>query len=293
MPVSMQDSYFDSSSLNTLKLQSKKDGKAALKKVAAEFETIFLKMMLKSMRDATPGDPIFDSDSAKFYRDMHDDQLTLDLSRKGGIGLANMMVKQLERYVPSETQNENAVTQPEANQLKVSKTSQSYSTITSPEKFVEKMWPMAKDASEKLGVSPKVIIAQAALETGWGKYTIKKPDGKDSFNLFNIKADSRWQGDSTKIASYEYGPGGSHKKVSSFRVYGSYKDSFEDYVKFLNSGSRYQDALENKKGDAKFVEALQDSGFATDPNYAKKVKRIMNNELLNNALEKVAKNDIH
>lgn len=286
---SVQDSYFDFSTLSALKNKAKSDPRAALKQVAGEFESIFLKMMMKSMRDASFGDPLFDSESAKIYRDMYDDQLSVELSRNGGVGLADMLVKQMEHYLPSQNKSENSITQ---KNLLLKKKSVNNSVpekeiAESPKSFVQALWPVAQKTAKQLGVSPKLLLAQAALETGWGKYVIKNESGKNSFNLFNIKSDQRWSGEQVKIASLEYIAGEAKSQTSFFRAYNSYEESFKDFADFLQQGERYQKALSNAKDDKRFVEELQAAGYATDPDYAKKILRIMNDKPLNQALSEL------
>lgn len=275
----LTDSYLDNTSLNKLKRQSVTDSKEALKAVAAEFESIFVKMMVKSMRDASFGNPLFDSDSAKVYRDMHDDQLALDLSKSGGFGLADMMVRQLDKYLPQQKTNNSIPQSPSTNAVEKNEV-----VIKSPQDFVKTLWPLAEQASEKTGISPKVLIAQAALETGWGKFMVRKPDGQNSFNLFNIKADHRWEGDKATISTTEYTGNIPQKKQANFRVYESFASGFDDYVNFLQQSPRYANALNVASDDVKFVESLQQSGYATDPQYAKKIQRIMNDSPLNDVL---------
>ncbi|HFE37271.1 MAG TPA: flagellar assembly peptidoglycan hydrolase FlgJ [Gammaproteobacteria bacterium] len=287
MQTALPDSYLENTSLNRLKRQSNSNSKEGLKAVAAEFESIFVKMMLKSMRDASFGNPLFDSDSAKAYRDMYDDQLALDMSKQGGIGLAEMMVKQLEKYVPEQKQEQAAIV-PVSKVVSSNNESYKDDTIKSPQAFVNTLWPLAESASEKTGISPKVLIAQAALETGWGKYIVRKPNGQNSFNLFNIKADHRWDGDRTTISTVEYAAGAAHKKQANFRVYASFAESFKDYINFLQNSPRYSRALNVASDDMRFVHTLQQSGYATDPKYAQKIQRIMNDRPLNDALSNLA-----
>jgi len=126
------------------------------------------------------------------------------------------------------------------------------------------------------------------LETGWGKYIVRKPDGQNSHNLFNIKADNRWSGDKASISTVEYTAGTAHKKQANFRVYGSFAESFDDYVNFLQQSPRYSHALKVASDDVGFVKSLQQSGYATDPQYANKIQRIMNDRPLNDALTKLS-----
>ena len=288
MQPAINDSYLDNTSLNKLKLQSKMDSKGALKAVAAEFESIFMKMMLKSMRDASFGNPLFDSDSAKFYRDMADDQLALNLSKQGGLGLADMMVKQLEGNLPKQNLEMKITPKNNIQMTNVEKNGTKDVAINSPQEFVKTLWPLAESASQKTGVSPKVLIAQAALETGWGKHLVRKTDGQNSFNLFNIKADHRWDGDRTSKATLEYGSGSFQKKQANFRVYESFEQSFDDYVNFLQQSPRYSNALDQASDDVRFVESLQRSGYATDPKYAQKIQRILHDTPLNDALNNLS-----
>lgn len=299
MVSDVQSNYLDIAALNNIKLEAKTDSKAALKSVAAEFETIFLKMMLKSMRDASFDDPLFDSDTAKFYRGMSDDQLALDLSKSGGIGLADTLVKQLERYLPQDAKSQNDVSleknaankisgRPESALATASGFTSAPSTenvpIKNPQEFIHKLMPHAEAAAKEIGVKPKVLLAQAALETGWGKYVIQQPNGESSFNLFNIKADNRWDGKNASISTIEYLGNKPQSREASFRVYESYEDSFKDYVKFLKSSPRYSQALENTHSSEKFTNSLQAAGYATDPLYAKKIQRILDDKPMNDAL---------
>ncbi len=287
-----QQNYLDFDALSQLKTEAKKDAKSALKEVASEFETIFVKMMMKSMRSASFGDELFDSESAKFYRDMYDDQLSQNLSKNGGIGLADVLVKQLERYVPDQTA--------EHSEDKISKSKKAEESIavgiiekenseemvfSSPKEFVHKLWPLAEDAAKELGTSPKVIIAQAALETGWGKHIIRNSDGSSSNNIFNIKADNRWQGKYSSIDSVEYIGNIPRRETANFRSYQSVDDSFKDYVSFLKTNSRYDKAIDVEKRESRYIEEIHAAGYATDPNYVKKIDRIINDKPLADAMK--------
>ena len=293
MLASASDNYLDISALSSIKTLSKKDEKAALEQVASQFETIFMKMMLKSMRDASFGNPLFDSESAKVYRDMHDDQLALNLSKSGGVGIADMLVKQLGRYIQSDENKSvkpeefpimNAAVSSVANSQTENKLQERIKTFESPKDFVKELWPSAVNAAKKIGASPKVLIAQAALETGWGKYMIQAKDGGTSHNLFNIKADHRWNGESSSISTVEYLAGQAKTKRAEFRVYDSFQESFDDYIAFLKQSPRYEKALQHASDDVAFVQNLQAGGYATDPKYAQKIQRILGDKPLNEAL---------
>jgi flagellar protein FlgJ len=143
----------------------------------------------------------------------------------------------------------------------------------SPEEFVATMLPMAQAAAEKIGVDPRYLVAQAALETGWGKSIIRQQDGTSSHNLFGIKA-ADWQGDSARVLTTEYVNGQPTKESASFRAYGSFEQSFNDYVSFLQNNERYDSALDSAANPKTFVRELQRAGYATDPQYANKVAQI-------------------
>ena len=273
-----------------------------LNQVAGQFEAVFVGMMLKSMRDASLAEGLFDSEQSDMYRDMTDQQLAIDLSAKGSLGLKDIIVRQLGGEPENKSPIETDPTLGNMHTVKVRPALQSLEnpallqqimqakpasevhtiiepktlTFDSPESFVQQLLPLAKRAAERIGVSAEAILSQAALETGWGQHIIQKSDGSSSHSLFNIKADSRWQGDHTATGTVEYRDGVAVKEQAQFRSYDSYQDSFNDYVNFLQTQPRYQDALKQTSDPEKFIEGLHKAGYATDPAYADKIKRIMN-----------------
>jgi len=294
--------YLDLGGLNSIRQQSNADDKAskeaALQTAAKQFEGIFMQMLMKSMRkaqDVLESDSPFNSESSKFYRDMHDQQLSLELSSNGSLGLAELIVRQLggdsENFTPKsiirsdgdlaaireQQKNMASATQVSNNRhfpttfLDSSATDVSSPAFEQPKDFVTALTATAKDAQKKLGVPFEVVIAQAALETGWGQKIIKTGDGASSNNLFNIKADARWSGEKVNKETLEFEQGTMVKKNEPFRVYQSIADSVNDYVNFLSSSDRYQSALQNKGNVEHFLQGLQQAGYATDPNYANKI----------------------
>ncbi|MDT8370855.1 MAG: flagellar assembly peptidoglycan hydrolase FlgJ [Gammaproteobacteria bacterium] len=281
-----------------------------LRQVAGQFESLFVNMMLKSMRQAKLAEGIFDSSQSDTFREMADQQLAMDLSSRGGIGLQEVIMRQLGGQLDSKLATNptlggeppfyNSDTAKDRPALEIKDTAPvikqigthepiiptqnneqpSELTFDSPQQFVEKLWPMAKRAADKIGVTPDVILSQVALETGWGKHVINKANGESSFNLFNIKADSRWTGDKTSVGTVEYHNGVAIRQQAQFRSYESYQQSFDDYVNFLQTQPRYQNALKQTYNPEQFIEALHKSGYATDPDYADKIKRIMNGATL-------------
>lgn len=148
------------------------------------------------------------------------------------------------------------------------------SMFSSPQDFVATMLPMAEKAAEKIGVDARYLVAQAALETGWGKSIIRQQDGSSSHNLFGIKTHNTWDGESARVLTTEYKGGKAVKEAASFRAYDSFSHSFEDYVSFLQNNGRYQKALNATDNPERFVRELQQAGYATDPNYARKISQI-------------------
>jgi len=230
-----------------------------MREVARQFESIFTKMMLKSMRDASFGDSLMGSDQVDMYQGMMDDQLAVSLSQGKGLGLADMLVRQLQSGKPAE-------------QGSAAAAPSSGSTHISPEqqkKFVEGMLPHATAAARELGVDPKAIIAQAALETGWGTAQPADAAGKSN-NYFGIKAGGSWQGASVSADTAEFDKGTAGRESARFRAYGSVAENVADYVRVLRE-PRYTGALGTGSDVRAFANALQRGGYATDPDYADKL----------------------
>jgi flagellar protein FlgJ len=288
----------DAQSVDKLRLQTKQDPDAALKAVAQQFEGIFMNMMLKSMRDATPQDGLFDSEQSRLYTQLFDQQLAQKLSAGKGIGLADMMVKQLTRsgmVAASQTQEKlsSSGVVPEQSkqtdspramlQQGIENRQGTAPAFKTPKEFVDAMWPHAVEAGKELGVAPQLLLAHAALESGWGRRQILGADGKSSYNLFGIKASAKWDGDVVNAATTEYSNGVPQNKREPFRAYASYAESFRDYAALLQ-GNRYREVLGQNNDAAGFARALQQAGYATDPMYASKIARVANSETMRQAL---------
>jgi peptidoglycan hydrolase FlgJ len=154
-----------------------------------------------------------------------------------------------------------------------------------PQTFVRDLWPHAEKAAAELGVSTEVLVAQAALETGWGQHSMKKPDGSIGFNLFGIKAGADWQGQQISQSTLEYRHGAMQREQANFRAYDSVSEAMQDYVDFVQSSPRYQQALNHQGSDSRYIRGLQQGGYATDPNYADKIINIRNGKTLSSSLE--------
>lgn len=347
------NNYHDLTGLQNLKAQAQNDpeSKEALKKAAQHFESIFIGMMLKSMRDANKafeeGNPMH-SNTTNFFRDMYDQQLATDMSDNGSMGLADIIVQQLsgdtesfkaasvlrndatlsnmQRNNEGQTLSLNKTTSSEStnntlnmsglnvngvrdaslnqnailNHQRVStdsttananpdtKPAKADMTFESPQDFVDKLWSFAQNTAKKVGLNPAVMVAQSALETGWGQHVIKDQNGQSSFNLFNVKAHRNWDGDKAAKSTLEFENGVAVKKVEPFRVYNSVQESFDDFVQFLNSNGRYEDALQSAPNPEQFLQKLQQAGYATDPNYADKIIGILKSDRFKDMINNVA-----
>ncbi|MEM6998535.1 MAG: flagellar assembly peptidoglycan hydrolase FlgJ [Pseudomonadota bacterium] len=269
--ISNASVYSSLDGLAKLRLAAKENSPEALKEVAEQFEAMFLQMLLKQMRDANLGDGLFDSDQTRFYQDMMDKEVAFLMSEKRGVGIADSMIRQLQHLMNSDQKGRQEKALDSITTNIFSHQQQSYAKFKSPQDYINTMRPFAEKAATKLGVPAHVLIAQSALETGWGQKVIRQPDGSSSHNLFGIKADARWQGNTVRIGSLEYRDGIPMMEHSNFRAYDSFEQSFNDYVEFIQSNERYQKALNTSGNGAEYIQSLQQAGYATDPHYAEKV----------------------
>jgi len=262
--------FADPKALGALRSDAKAQDPAALKEVARQFESLFTQMLLKSMRETnkTFGDSLFGSDQADFYQDMFDSQLAVHLSQGKGLGLADMLVRQLAGV--GQSTGANATTVPSSSSAKQAP------VAASKTDFIRRMWPHAQKAAQELGVDPHALLAQAALETGWGKAVPCNAAGECSFNLFGIKAGGQWSGATVNVPTLEFEQGIAVRKVERFRSYDSPADSFSDYARLIRNNPRYEDALGAGANIASFASALQQGGYATDPDYARKLVAVAN-----------------
>ena len=318
--------YHDLTGLAQLKHSSGGDDDAALKQAAKQFESIFMGMLLSSMRKANEvfeDDGVLNSNATKFYQDMYDKQLSTELSEKGSLGLADLLVQQLRPTkgkttpasmlklpteaapVPDKTASADTSVPVIAPVKKIAEVAQPIVTTApqvitetlasepdpdnkdwsfeSPGEFIQKLMPAAKQAAQKLGLEPLALLAQAALETGWGQRTFKTAEGNNSFNFFGIKAHNSWQGDVAVVDTLEYRQGVAQKEKAKFRAYESPEQSLGDYVDFIKSNPRYQQAVAMADNPKAYFQQLQAAGYATDPNYAQKILAVFNSETFKQA----------
>ncbi len=381
-------SYHDLSSLNELRSLAKKDEKEAVRQAAKQFESVFMGMLLASMRKANKAfeqDNPLNSNNSEFFRDMHDQQLSTELSKNGALGLADLMVKQLspeptpgklQRHLtmpnqlgtektlvmPSQHQKEFALPpqsaafkqlDPERIVLNVQRTkiptlqlapehavTEAATALTAtvsaapqvqklgeetlwqphavtrvksvsselnaaksqsaplsqspvqaladnenvddePMQFVKQLLPAARVAAKELGLEPMALLAQAALETGWGKKIFRAADGAQSHNLFGIKASPSWTGQVAVVDTLEYRQGSAQREKAKFRVYDNAEQSMQDYVAFIKNNPRYQQALSSTTDAKSYFRQLQAAGYATDPNYAQKLTAVFEGATFN------------
>jgi peptidoglycan hydrolase FlgJ len=266
--ISSAGVYTDIQGLERLRNTAKDESPDTLRAVAKQFEALFMQMMLKNMRDASLGDGIFDNDQTKFYQEMFDKQISISMSERQGLGIADMIVRQLSRKVGDAT-TDNIKTGTRDGILK------NVTNVKSPRDFVNTLRPIAEKVSTDIGIPPEVMLAQAALETGWGRNVIQHQDGRSSHNLFGIKADAHWPGDRVTSSTIEFEDGVAVRRDEKFRAYESYEDSFRDYINFVKTSKRYDHAVSLVDNPAGFVSALQDAGYSTDPDYAQKISEIL------------------
>ncbi|MCR8956895.1 flagellar assembly peptidoglycan hydrolase FlgJ [Variovorax sp. S2] len=307
----------DVQSVDALRHTVRTSPEEGLKQVSRQFEALFMNMVLKSMREATPSSGLLENRDEKVYLSMLDQQLAQNLSGRG-VGLAEAMLAQLSRASASGGESEGGMEAmplaPRAGGFALTpqsgipvgsapsspvparapaasvdlsiyqRNSERPATATATaavaslqgnvDSFVQRMGGSAQVASAASGVPAPLILAQAALESGWGKREIRADDGTQSFNLFGIKADRSWKGPVVETTTTEYVDGEPQRMRAKFRAYASYDEAFTDYAKFITRNPRYANVLAADT-PAEAAHGLQKAGYATDPQYGQKLVRIM------------------
>lgn len=284
---------FDSKGLDELKQSAKNNSPDALKSAAKQFEALFMNMMLKSMRQASSQDSPFENEQSRMYTSMLDQQFSQNMASRG-MGLADALVKQLSnnaanQIIQAGTTNQNPLSSLRGidsyiDNLKLDRQVTKLDKVTTSGNahvlaFQNKLAAHAEQASKETGIPAKFMLGQAALESGWGKREIKSLDGSASHNVFGMKATSAWKGRTVDAVTTEYSNGVAYRKVETFKAYDSYSDAFKDYAKLLTKNPRYQDVIANAKDASSFAYGLQKAGYATDPQYANKLSRIIKQTL--------------
>ena len=284
IPKTDAPAYTDLAGLSNLKRAAGANDPKAIRTVAEQFESMFTRMMLKSMRDAIGPDPMFGSDQEQMYQGMADDQLSVQLSKGKGLGLADMLVRQLQKMgvkgagAAADGSNPTTGAKAAAAYSSTQKASGIPTTATTPDatktNFIQDLWPQAQAAGQVLGVDPRHLIAQAALETNWGQSLPADAAGRSSNNLFGIKASADWSGAAVSSATQEFQNGVATNTSAQFKAYATPAQSFQDYVALLRNNPRYSAALNTGSNVQAFAAGLQRGGYATDPDYANKIAAV-------------------
>jgi len=274
----------------------------AIKAVAQQIDALFLQMMLKSMRDASAdvGEPA--SNEMGMYQDMFDKQIALSMSQNQGLGLGAQLTRQLSAAAAANANpgtgtaaptggitrsalpaTSSLAVNPDANGADAS---ESAAVASSPSEFVSEVFPAIQRAAAAIGVNPVAMLAQAALETGWGKRMARNADGTPSRNLFGIKADDSWNGAKVAADTLEFSGGVAVPRRTAFRAYGSIEESVNDFARLLSSSPRYRDAVAGGANAQAYIAGIGKSGYATDPQYANKLNDILNSGTLRAAMTK-------
>ncbi len=304
--------YTDFTGLANLRAEARQDSEEARRAVAAQFEALYVQMMLKSMRDSVAKSDLFSGSKQSFYSGMYDQQLALHIAEDKGIGLADMIYRQLGAsasdektehkpslihrrelpavHYPDRVAAEPDTKLPEKDVIPVdtarNATVKQEQTWETPEQFVQRILPAVESAGKKLGVDSGAILAIAVLETGWGEHMIRHADGSNSYNLFGIKAGPGWQGAHVVSSTLEFDGNALTRRQEPFRAYSSVEESVNDFTVFLQTNPRYSDALEAGINSERFFQRLHKAGYATDPQYAEKLGSVMNSVTMKAVLKR-------
>jgi flagellar protein FlgJ len=274
--LSAATTYTDVNGLAALKRDP--NSPQAINAVAQQVEALFLQMMLKSMRDATAAEET-DSNEMGMYHDMFDKQVALSISQHADLGIARLLKRQLGgKSAPGGLKIGGSDSAPAVPSLP------SAGIAHTPAEFVNRVMPSIRRAAEKLGLDPSAMLAQAALETGWGQRMPRNADGMPSHNLFGIKAGEEWSGAKATADTMEVINGVATPRRTSFRAYGSVEESVNDFASLLKNSPRYRDVIAAGRDAGAYVASMGKSGYATDPEYGNKLNQILRSDTLTAAL---------
>ena len=320
-PPPISPNAVDLTGLEQLRRSAARDDKTAVAEVAVQFEALFIGMMLDSARKASLGDGLFDGQQTQPYLELMDKQVALDMARHGGLGFGKMLLQQLTPgaqvkpgvvHAPLPGGGTTALTTPNVDaQLRTQAPAEATAaleataefpaalpqsmaalggttedTTSQAEDFVAQLLPHATAAAAALGVEPRLLLAQAALETGWGGTVPQHADGASANNLFGIKAGGAWSGARTARWTLEHENGVAVSRRADFRAYPSSAASFTDYVDLIGNTPRYAAALASADNPEAYAHAVQAAGYATDPGYADKWLAIYHGQRLDGALRR-------
>ncbi len=275
----------DARSLNALKYEAGQNSPQAAKEAAKQFESLFMRELIKSMREATMKSGLMDGAQGDLGTDLLDQQLSVSMSGMPG-GLSEAIARQLSRQMGGA---DTSISAPSTLSLpgvtsRGAATTAPMATGPAPkgrEGFVQSLSATAERVAQDSGIPASFMLGQAGHETGWGKSEIRNADGSSSFNLFGIKAGKGWTGKVAEVTTTEYINGKAQKVTAKFRAYDSYEDSFRDYARLITNSPRYEKAQATARTGSAVAYAveLQKAGYATDPEYARKLSGAINSAL--------------
>ena len=270
----------DGRSLNALKLQAAQGDaqatKSATQEAAKQLESLFMRELIKSMREATAKSGLLDGAEGNLANDLFDQQLSVQMSGLPG-GLSEAIQRQLSRQLGGDGET----TLVPGSTLSLDASLRRSAPVDNPrtrgpkgrEDFVQHHRAAADRVAQDSGIPAAFMLGQAGHETGWGRSEIRTKDGSNAFNLFGIKAGKGWSGKVAEVTTTEYVNGQPRKTVAKFRAYDSYEESFKDYARLINENPRYEKARAKTHSAQAYAAELQKAGYATDPQYAAKLSR--------------------
>jgi flagellar protein FlgJ len=269
-------------------MEAGKNTPEAIKETAKQFESLFMRELMKSMREATTKSGMLDNPGSDLGTDLLDQQFAVQMSGQPG-GLSDLIAQQLSRQMGIAEQGAAAAhTKPAATPLSDLRKATSLAAYgaqaaataatatVSQSNFVQRHTEAAIKVEKSSGIPASYMVGQAGHETGWGKHEIKMKGGANSYNLFGIKAGAGWTGKVAEVSTTEYVNGVAHKTVAKFRAYDSYEASFRDYARLITQSPRYAQASQQTESAHAFATSLKKAGYATDPDYAAKLSRAIN-----------------
>lgn len=263
----------DSRALESLKAEARHDARGAARAAARQFEAVFLNQVLKQMRESLPGTDLLASSATRMQTALFDQHVAAKLAERG-TGLADVLARHLERLLPAaggEAGTDAKAALPATNRAAAAAPPASADKTG----FLDRIRQHAEGAARRLGVPVAFVAGQAAHESGWGRREITGPQGERSFNLFGIKAGPGWNGPAVEAVTTEVLGGVARKVVQRFRAYSSFEEAFTDYARLLAESPRYSRGVLGAPDAASFARALAAGGYATDPQYAAKLERVI------------------
>ena len=268
----------DGNSLNDLKALAGKDEKAALKETAKQFEALFMRELLKTMREATMKSGLLDNEQGNLGTDLLDQQYATQMTGLPG-GLSEMIERQLSQKIAPAIDKVTGAAATVSGAVQSTVQRAASAVGDRQQQFVARLSGAAQQVAQEVGIPASYMLGQAGHETGWGRSEIKRADGSNSFNVFGIKAGKGWTGKVAEVTTTEYINGQAQKVKAKFRAYDSYQDAFRDYAKLIGNSPRYAQVMDNLHSAQSFAAGLQRAGYATDPQYASKLSRAINTAL--------------